>query len=59
MTDQHGPKSGLIRVKSGRRRSSVMSNRSMDSLSGMLPTANDASNQYYDKNLGRAYDRFK
>ena len=44
-------------MKSGRRRS-AMSNRSYDSL-GVVPAGNEAANQFYDKNLGKAYDRFK
>lgn len=58
MTDQHGAKNGLVRVKSGRRRS-AMSDRSRDSLTGLVPETNQAPNQFYDKNLGKAYDRFK
>ena len=35
-----------------------MSDRSRDSLTGLVPETNQAPNQFYDKNLGRAYDRF-
>ena len=64
MTDQrNGGINNLVRVsKSGRkRRRSALSNRSMDNLTGLaaLPINNEAANQFYDKNLGRAYDRFK
>lgn len=57
MSSRNGLRSGTVRVKSGRKRS-AMSNRSTDSIGG-VPPSNDAVNQYYDKNLGRAYDRFK
>ena len=40
------------RIQSGRRRSSSIA-KSYDSL-----PANDAANQYYDKNIGRAFDKF-
>lgn len=50
---------GLKRVKSGRGRSSTMSHRSNDSNVNYAVPSNDACNQYYDKNLGRAYDKFK
>ena len=58
MSSRNGLRSGTVRVKSGRRRSS-MSNRSTDSLMGGAMPPNDASNPFYDKNLGKAYDRFK
>ena len=53
-------RSGTLRIKSGRRRGSALSFRSADShMSSTVPLANDACNQFYDKNLGKAYDRFK
>ena len=52
-------RSGTLRVKSGRRRSSAMSFRSADSVGAAVPLSNDACNQFYDKNLGKAYDKFK
>ena len=55
-------RSGMLRVKSARRRGSAMSYRSIDSgsnISATVPLNNDACNQFYDKNLGRAYDKFK
>jgi len=36
-----------------------MSHRSNDSNVNYAVPSNDACNQYYDKNLGRAYDKFK
>jgi len=48
-------RSGTLRIKSGLRRS-ALSQRSSDSL---VQPSNDASNQFYDKNLGKAFDRFK
>ena len=59
MSSRNGLKSGTVRVKSGRRRGSAMSHRSLDSGYGELsPSRNEAVNQNYDKNLGRAFDRF-
>ena len=62
MSSPHGLKSGTLRVRSGRR-GSAMSHRSADSAS--KPTLvqyqiyNEACNQFYDKNMGKAFDRFK
>ena len=52
-----GVQSGLIRSQSGRRRQgSTLTQKSLDNLNEMN---NEASNQYYDKNLGRQYDKYK
>mmetsp|Transcript_24405 Transcript_24405/g.30326 ORF Transcript_24405/g.30326 Transcript_24405/m.30326 type:complete len:82 (-) Transcript_24405:2334-2579(-) len=52
-------RSGTLRVKSARRKGSALSLRSAESrLSSTVPMNNDACNLYYDKNLGKAYDRF-
>ena len=54
-------KSGTIRIKSGRRRSS-MSQRSTESLTTIPASGkkkNEAVNGYYDRNLGKQFDRFK
>ena len=58
MSERNGLQSGTIRMRSGRRRSSAMSNRSYESLTG-TSRGNQACNQYYDKNLGRAFDKYK
>jgi len=60
MSSRNG-RSGTLRVRSARRKSSALSNRSTDNLmlSGTVPLYNDAANSYYDKNLGKQYDRFK
>ena len=46
-------KSGTIRVKSGRRRSSALSQRSTHSLLESIPQGNEAANKLYDKNVGK------
>ena len=51
-------RSGTIRVKSGRRRSSALSYGSTDSLNLTVPMRNEACNNVYDRNLGKAHDRF-
>ena len=52
-------KSGTIRVKSGRRRSSALSQRSTHSLLESIPQGNEAANKLYDKNVGKQFDKFK
>ena len=51
-------KSGTIRVKSGRRRSSALSQRSTTSLDA-IPANNHAANKLYDKNVGKQFDKYK
>ena len=51
--------SGTTRVRSGRRRSSALSNRSADSFTDLNKSGNNAVNKFYDRNLGKKYERFK
>ena len=51
-------RSGTLRVKSGRRRGSALSFRSTDSLNQTVPMRNQATNNVYDRNLGKQHDRF-
>ena len=60
MSSPNGLKSGTIRVQSSKRRGSALSLRSIKSAtSNRSMPSNDACNQFYDKNLGKAYDKYK
>ena len=60
MQSHNGLQSGNLRVRSGRRRSSALSHRSVDSSGSQAQGhLNQAVNGFYDRNMGKKYERFR